>query len=93
MRTTIDLPDELLRQAKAKAALSGMKLKDLIARYVDEGLKRGSPFTAGEAQAQRRRSPPPIIIPARGVPIHALTADELREIETAEDVARYARSA
>ena len=31
MRTTIDLPDNLLRQAKARAALRGIKLKDLVA--------------------------------------------------------------
>jgi hypothetical protein len=92
MRTTIDLPDDLLRQAKSKAALSGIKLKDLIARYVEEGLRQGTPLTGSDTRPARRRSPPPVIIPARGIPIQALTADELREIETAEDEARHARS-
>jgi hypothetical protein len=36
MRTTIDLPDELFRRAKAEAALRGRKLKDLV----EEGLRR-----------------------------------------------------
>ena len=31
MRTTIDLPDDLFRQAKASAALRGIKLRELIA--------------------------------------------------------------
>jgi hypothetical protein len=35
MRTTIDLPDDLFRRAKAEAALRGRKLKDLI----EEGLR------------------------------------------------------
>jgi hypothetical protein len=35
MRTTVDLPDELLRRAKSEAALRGRKLKDLI----EEGLR------------------------------------------------------
>jgi len=35
MRTTIDLPDELFRRAKAQAALRGKKFKDLI----EEGLR------------------------------------------------------
>jgi hypothetical protein len=35
MRTTIDLPDELLRRAKSEAALRGRKLKDLV----EEGLR------------------------------------------------------
>ncbi len=35
MRTTVDLPDSLFRQAKAEAALRGVKLKDLV----EEGLR------------------------------------------------------
>ena len=31
MRTTVDIPDELLRRAKSEAALRGRKLKDLVA--------------------------------------------------------------
>ena len=36
MRTTVDLPDDLFRRAKALAALRGVKFKDLI----EEGLLR-----------------------------------------------------
>jgi hypothetical protein len=35
MKTTVDLPDAVYRQAKAEAALRGRKLKDLI----EEGLR------------------------------------------------------
>jgi len=35
MKTTIEVPDDLYRQAKAEAALRGRKLKDLI----EEGLR------------------------------------------------------
>ena len=35
MRTTIDIPDALLRRAKSEAALRGRKLKDLV----EEGLR------------------------------------------------------
>ena len=31
MKTTVELPDDLLREAKARAALEGIKLKDLVA--------------------------------------------------------------
>jgi hypothetical protein len=34
MRTTIDIPEELLRQAKAEAALRGIKLKDFVAEVL-----------------------------------------------------------
>ena len=36
MKTTVELPDELFRRAKATAALRGRKLKDLV----EEGLRR-----------------------------------------------------
>ena len=36
MKTTVDLPDDLYRRAKASAALRGLKLKELI----EEGLRR-----------------------------------------------------
>lgn len=35
MRTTVDIPADLLRQAKVEAVLTGRKLKDLI----EEGLR------------------------------------------------------
>jgi hypothetical protein len=35
MKTTVELPDALYRQAKAEAALRGRKLKDLV----EEGLR------------------------------------------------------
>lgn len=36
MKTTVDLPEELLRQAKAVAALRGKKLRELV----QDGLQR-----------------------------------------------------
>lgn len=36
MKTTVEVPDELYRRAKAEAALSGRKLKDLV----EEGLRQ-----------------------------------------------------
>jgi hypothetical protein len=36
MKTTVELPDDLFRKAKAAAALRGRKLKDLI----EDGLRR-----------------------------------------------------
>ena len=35
MKTTVEVPDELYRRAKAEAALRGRKLKDLV----EEGLR------------------------------------------------------
>lgn len=49
MRTTIDLPDALLRQLKAKAALEGTTLKALLHNMVEHSLRNrasGSPASA-----------------------------------------------
>ncbi len=37
MRTTVDLPDDLYRQLKARAAIGGMKVLELT--YVERGLQ------------------------------------------------------
>jgi hypothetical protein len=42
MRTTVDLPDELFRQLKARAALLGTTVKELLASYVENGLRQSS---------------------------------------------------
>jgi hypothetical protein len=52
MKTTVEVPDDLYRRAKAEAALRGRKLKDLIEeglRLVLEGPQKGrrDPSLAG----------------------------------------------
>ena len=48
MKTTVEVPDELYRRAKAEAALSGRKLRDLV----EEGLR-----LVLEAPRKARRDP------------------------------------
>jgi hypothetical protein len=84
VRTTIDLPDELFRQVKAKAALDGTKLKDLITRYVEQGL-RGAPPPA--APHRRQRSELPVARAATGRTLTALTNAEIQRILDEEEVA------
>jgi hypothetical protein len=85
MRTTIDLPDEIFRQVKAKAALGGLKLKDLIARYVEQGL-RGAPPSM--APRKRQRSELPISRGATGCTLPALTNGEIQSLLDEEETAR-----
>jgi hypothetical protein len=49
MKTTIELPDDLYRKAKAEAALSGRRVKDLV----EEGLRL---VLAGPREADARPS-------------------------------------
>lgn len=39
MRTTFDLPDALFKHLKARAALEGSSLRDLVVRLVERGLQ------------------------------------------------------
>ncbi len=88
MRTTVDLPDELLRQAKAKAALEGSTLKDLLTTYIERGLRQVP--TAGDRV--RRRSPLPIIRRRGKQPIPNLTSELQDKLEHIEDRAKLDRS-
>jgi Arc/MetJ family transcription regulator len=83
MRTTIDLPDELFRQAKVKAALGGMSLKDLITRFVEQGLKQVA-LSPGPVQS-RRRSQLPIARTATGRMLPNLTNAEIHRILEEEE--------
>ena len=74
MRTTLDLPDDLLRQAKAKAALEGATLKDLLRRYVESGLRPPGGLRGPPA----RRSLLPSL-PKRGKTVIPSLTPELQE--------------
>jgi hypothetical protein len=50
MRTTIDIPDELLRQAKARAALEGVRLRD----FIEKGLRLALATPSMPAAPQQR---------------------------------------
>ena len=52
MRTTLELPDELLRQAKARAALRGMKLKEFVAEALERALYYPSDVNSGSRVAE-----------------------------------------
>jgi hypothetical protein len=57
MRTTVDLPDELLRQAKSEAALRGRKLKDMIEEGLRLVMQGRAVETKAEASLPRPRKP------------------------------------
>ena len=86
MRTTLDLPDSLFREVKARAAQNGMSLKDLLTRYVEAGLRSGAP----DGRKPRTRSLPPVAIrrdPSLP-PTQARDNRALSELQAIEDVAR-----
>ncbi|MEO7416555.1 MAG: hypothetical protein ABI163_05810 [Thermoanaerobaculia bacterium] len=83
MRTTIDLPDDLFRQVKARAALDGLRLKDLITRFVEQGLRQGA--LSSTAPPRRRRSELPIAREGTGRTLPGLTSAEIHRILEEEE--------
>jgi len=87
MRTTIDLPEDLLRRAKSAAALRGVKMKDLIAELLWSGLT--DPTRA--ASAPGMHCPIPVTIPATGRKIPHLTNAAMFEALDREDDESHGR--
>ena len=71
MKTTVEVPDELYRRAKAEAALRGRKLRDLV----EEGLR-----LVLEAPRKTRHR----LLP-RNSPIHAGTRPHCAHFSLASD--------
>jgi len=91
MRTTLELPDPLFREVKARAAQSGLKLKELLARYIEAGLKAPhlqSPHT------RPQRAPLPVAFEKTpgAPPTPALTNAELYAILDQEDLEQLRRA-
>ena len=87
MRTTIDLPEPLLRQVKARAALDGTTLKRLIHSFVEQGLRRLEEGLEGDSEPRKRSEIPTISRLADASP-PALSNSELYELLEQEDMAR-----
>jgi hypothetical protein len=76
MRTTIDLPDDLYRQIKARAALGGQSVRELVTRYLEAGL-----HSLPDAEPAVGRSAIPVAIAPGGRPIPALSREQLQQID------------
>ena len=81
MRTTLDLPDPLFRELKARSALRGMPLKDFVAEILQTGLAQHGASKA----LSRPRSPLPVIRKATGISHPALSNRDIDALMVAED--------
>ena len=72
MKTTLDLPDEILREMKLRAVVQGRTLKELVADLLRQGL--------GMAPRAPLEPPPAgsmVEIGANGLPVIRLTSSAL----------------
>lgn len=83
MRTSVQLPDELLRTAKAEAAARGETLKEFLARAVSHELGTAAPATA------RGRVELPLVASARPGAVE-VTNDDIEAVFAAEDAEKSA---
>ena len=81
MRTTLDLPDTLMRELKARAALEGVKLKDYFANIAQAALQR--PISG---VVQLTRSPVPVFKRPGAKAMPALSNVELYTILDRKDI-------
>jgi hypothetical protein len=87
-KTTFDFPDPLFKEVKMRAVQQGMKLKDLLASYIEAGLR--APQTQEIDTAPRKNPYPlPVGIPRiPDAPLHpTLSIAELFAILEEEDIA------
>ena len=80
---TLEIPDDLFREAKAKAALEGLKLKDLVAEALRAEL---------HGPSSRERKPHHIKFPvltSHGKAKLSIPDDAACHVELLDDLARY----
>jgi hypothetical protein len=81
MKTTVELPDELLRNAKATAARRGVALRKLIEDAVERELSRGQSLIG---QGRGWPVPPPKVPRSEIRRIQRLIDEEFETVDTEE---------
>jgi hypothetical protein len=85
MKATIDIPDELYREAKIAAAIRGTKVKELVA----EGLRL---VLHGEGSRRNRKRLKFPLIDAGEPGTLNIPDDAMAQLESLEDLSRYEAS-
>ena len=101
MKTTLDLPDALVKQVKLRALHEGRKLKETVADLLRKGLaSEEAPARLASLKSPRVIKDPetglPVVLCDPDAPASNMTADELialeQESQTQEDLERLGLS-
>ena len=88
MKTTLEIPDPLFRQVKARAAMEGVKLKDLVASALSAYLTK----PGADAEGQAKPCPFPLVR-GKGGPLLKQTSNQtIARLEEEDDTKRHRRS-
>lgn len=96
MKTTLDLPDELIREVKVRAVIQGRTLRDLVADFLRQGLGMPAPkLPSGPPADSMVEIGPrglPVIRCRDDAPARQMSAQDLQKLEqstqTEEDMRR-----
>lgn len=89
MRTTLDLPDSLFKEVKTRAVQQGVTLKELLATYIEAGLR--GPQRLGRDTVPRNPNSLPVAWEADGTVTPARSNAELYAILEEDEVASFHR--
>ncbi len=87
MKTTLDLPEPLVRAVMIRAVREGKKLKDLVAILLHQGL--AAPRASRQPPARRRNRLPVIACAHAAKPGAEMTPDRVAGVLLEQDVARH----
>lgn len=81
MKTTLDLPDDLMREVKLRAVIQGRTLRDLVAEFLRQGLGMAAPKASDTEPAGSM-----VALGANGLPIIRCRADAPAVQMSAQDL-------
>jgi plasmid stability protein len=84
MKTTLDLPDELMREVKLRAVMQRRTVKDIVAEFLRQGLGMAPPAQAtlsADSRVQIGASGLPVIKCRLNAPAARMTARKLLRLE------------
>ena len=88
MKTTLEIPDPLFKQVKARAAMDGLKLKDLVSSALSDYLTKPK-TNAGE---ETKPCPFPLVRGKGGPLMKQMSNETIAKLEEEEDIERHRRS-
>ncbi|MEX1049186.1 MAG: hypothetical protein WED15_06640 [Akkermansiaceae bacterium] len=99
MKTTFDLPPELVREVKLRAVHEGRKLKDVAAELLKRGLAdpgRLAKQKPSKPRTEIQANGLPVILCGKDAPVSRMTTEELLALEQEtlfrEDLQRVGRA-
>ena len=91
MKTTLDLPEDLVREMKLRAVLEGRKLREVATEIFRRGLAQPSLQTAVPTQPGviQNRVKLPLIQGLPGTPKFNLTPEDIDQILSEQEMKRF----